>query len=88
METVLEMIPSPYVRDCKDYGQEMTRGLSTAWQTACASVEHAQKYQKVQYNKKADSHPHQRLPQKFKVAWCVANKPHTLPCPLNVFKFI
>ena len=30
-EMVLDMIPSPYVGDCEDYCQELTRGMSTVW---------------------------------------------------------
>ena len=57
-ETALETLPSPYVVDCEDYCQELTKGLSMAWQTARASVERAQKSQKVQYDKRADTRPY------------------------------
>ncbi len=57
-ETVLETLPSPYLVDSEDYCQELTKGLSMAWNVARASIGRAQKNQKAQYDKKADNRPY------------------------------
>lgn len=57
-ETALETLPSPYIADLEGYTQELSRGLVTAWQTARTSIARAQKRQKAQYDRKADSRPY------------------------------
>ena len=57
-ESVLVTLPHPCLADIDDYCHELTRGLSTAWQIVRMSVATAQKKQKCQYDKRADSRPY------------------------------
>ena len=57
-ETALETLPSPYAVDCEDYCQELTKGLSGAWETARVSVGQAQRKQKRQYDRRSDDRPY------------------------------
>ena len=57
-ESTLEALPSPYVEDAGSYCQELSLGWARVWQNARGAIEHAQKQQKHQYDRGAESTPY------------------------------